>query len=372
MKTIRMGLIGYGNVGRAFARMLKRREDYIRGTFDAEVVITAISRSTGSCVASRGTGIDKGAGSGKGAGSCEGAGSGSVAGIDIDKLRDSDFDPSIKPLDVINGSYCDVIAELTPLNIRTGEPAITHIRTALENGIHVITANKGPIAWAYRPLRDLARERGVMFLHEATVMDGIPVYNLVRENMMGCKITEVSGILNSTTNYILTEVAKGVPFDDAVREGQRRGFVEADPSMDLEGYDAAAKLTSLMNVLMDVFITPDDIDRTGIGGITKEDIERAAADGMKYKLICRGRMEGGRPVGTVKPELVPKDSLYGTVDGIGSCVTVTTDLMGAVTVVQHVFEPEIDQTAYGVLSDLLRILKDTSQVFAIDPGSARA
>ncbi|MDO4869904.1 MAG: homoserine dehydrogenase [Bacillota bacterium] len=336
MKKIRIALIGYGNVGKAFAQMLLRKQEYINETYGCEAVISAI------CTRSKGAVMDP-------------------EGIDVRTLRDEDFDQSQDALRVIDFGEYDIMAELTPINIMSGMPAIEHVRRAMNRGKHVITANKGPIAWAYRELRDLAREKNVQFCYEATVMDGVPVYNLTKETLMGCKITEVSGILNATTNFILTEMEKGSTFDEAVAEGRVQGFVEADASMDIDGWDAAAKLTALMNVLMDVSITPLDINRTGIGGITKSDLDAAADAGKKIKLLCRGWMtEDGsgnpKPVGTVGPTLVDRDSLPAIMDATSSYVSIMTDLMGGVTVIEEPFEPEIDHTAYGVLSDLLRIL----------------
>lgn len=334
MEKIRIALIGYGNVGQAFARMLARKDDYIRETFDREAVITAI------CTGRKGGVMDP-------------------DGIDTRQLEDEMFDKAVDAMTIIrNGDY-DVMVELTPINIKTGQPATDHVREALQLKKHVITANKGPIAWAYRQLRDLACEKGVCFCHEATVMDGVPVYNLAKETLMGCRITDIQGILNATTNFILTMMEEGMSFDDAVEEGRRQGFVEADPSMDIDGWDAAAKLTALMNVLMDEHITPMDINRTGIGDITKEAIDEAASQGKKIKLLCHGRIEDGKAVGTVKPTLVGHDHLAATLDTTSSYVRLDTDLMGPIVVIEEPFEPEIDHTAYGVLSDLLRILKET-------------
>ena len=333
MDKIRIALIGYGNVGQAFARMLLRRKAFIEEKFGVEPVITAV------CTGRRG-GILR------------------PEGIDTEAITDDMFDKSMDAFGILDSGEYDVMAELSPINIMTGQPATDHIRRAMNLGKHVITANKGPIAWHYRELRDLAKEKGVVFCQEATVMDGVPVYNLAKETLMGCEITEISGILNSTTNFILTEMERGVSYDDAVAEGRRQGFVEADPSMDVDGWDATAKLTALMNVLMDVHITPMDIRRTGIGGITKEDLDAARAQGKKIKLICHGWMEDGKPVGVVEPTLVDEKSLPAIMDATESYVRITTDLMGAITVVEHPHEPEIDHTAYGVLSDLLRILTE--------------
>lgn len=333
MKTVRIALIGYGNVGRAFAGMLLRKEPYIMETFHAKAIITAI------CTATRGGVIGP-------------------DGIDTETLTDDRFDKSLDAFAVIDAGEYDVMIELTPINIMTGQPATDHVRRALQMGKHVITANKGPIAWHYRELRDLAKKQGVGFCHEATVMDGTPVYNLTKETLKGCRITEVSGIFNATTNFILTEMEQGISFEDAVEEGRRQGFVEADASMDIDGWDAAAKLTALMNVLMDLEITPLEIDRTGIGGITKADIDAAKEQGKRIKLLCRGRVEDGKPVGTVKPTWVDEHTLPAIMDATSSYVTIDTDLMGATTIIEEPFEPEIDHTAYGVLSDVLRILTD--------------
>lgn len=331
MEKIRIALIGYGNVGQAFARMLERKKDFIEERFGKTPVISAI-------VTGRRGGLV-----------CP-------DGLDLSALKDDMFSKEMDALKVIDSGEYDIMAELTPINIMTGQPATDHIRHALALSKHVITANKGPIAWHYRELRDLAKEKGVQFCHEATVMDGAPVYNLVRENLMGCSITEVKGILNATTNFILTEMEKGVSYEDAIEEGRRQGFVEADPSMDLDGWDASAKLTALMNVLMDVEITPMDIKRTGIGNITKDQLDAAKAQGKKIKLLCHGWIGTDGPVGVVEPVLVDEKDMAAIMDATMSYVTINTDLTGEMTMVEHAFEPEIDHTAYGVLSDLLRIL----------------
>lgn len=332
MKTIRLAMIGYGNVGRAFVKMLERRREFLWESYNVDVIITAI------CTRSLGTVLNP-------------------DGINTTAEALAEGDKNISAMDVIMKSDYDIMVELTPVNIMTGQPATDHIRTALKRGKHVITANKGPVAWAYRELRDLAKEKGVLFCHEGTVMDGVPVYNLAENCLKGCKIEEVSGIFNATTNYILNEIEKGVSYEDAIKEGQKRGFVEADPSLDVDGWDASAKLTALMNVLMDVSITPMEIERIGISTITREEIMHAAEKEQKIKLLCRGWVENGKAYGTVKPTLVSKDELYATINGTAAVVTMKTDLMGEISVVEHVYEPEIDQTAYAVLSDLIKIIE---------------
>jgi homoserine dehydrogenase len=190
-------------------------------------------------------------------------------------------------------------------------------------------------------------------------MDGTPVFNLSDETLKMCKVTEVKGILNSTTNFVLEELAKGKNYDDVIEEGKARGFVEADPSMDIEGWDAAAKTAALLNVLMDADITPYDVDRKGIEDITYEQIMHAEKRGNTIKLLCYGGIENGKVVGRVSPKEIPKGSLLAGISGTSSVVTITTDLMGTISIVEH--DPEIEQTAYGVFSDLIRVISNMNK-----------
>ncbi|MBR4019772.1 MAG: hypothetical protein IKI99_00500, partial [Firmicutes bacterium] len=222
-------------------------------------------------------------------------------------------------------------------------------------GKHVVTANKGPIAWAFDELKKEADEKGLGFFYETTVMDGTPVFNLVEHTLKLCEVTAVSGILNSTTNFILEGLAAGTDYDVIMEEGRRLGFVEADPTMDTHGYDAAAKVTALLNVLMHAGITPEDVERKGIEDITVEDIKAAEARGKVIKLLCEGRLEDGKVIASVKPVEVDKQDMMASIDSTTSVVSITTDLMGKVSVIEHA--PEIEQTAYGVFGDVLRVLE---------------
>ena len=332
MDRLRIALVGCGNVGRAFVRMLEGRRDLIRGTYGADPVITSVVTGHGGVVRED--------------------------GIDAAALRAEDLDPAIDALSVIDAGAYDVLVELTPTNIRSGQPATDHIRHALSRGRHVVTANKGPVAWFYRELRDLAAEKGVAFLHESAVLSGAPVFNLSRETLIGCRVTAVRGIVNTTTNFVLSQMRDGASLDEALEVGRRQGFVEADPSLDLDGWDAAAKLCVLMNVLMDARITPPDIRRTGIRGVTAEDLAAARRSGGQVRLVCRGRFdEDGTPVGVVEPVVVEPGDVAHITEGTMSFVTLTTDLMGDISIIEHAHEPEIDHPAYGVFCDVLRILR---------------
>lgn len=341
MKTLKVAMLGFGNAGSAAAEMLRDKHEEIKAKYDCDVKVTAIVTGR------RGSIVDP-------------------EGIDLEKVctagASGEFPKDIKGLGnvdamtVVNEADYDVVCEMTPLNIFTGEPAISHIKGAFARGKHVITANKGPIAWAFDELEKLAKESGSMFFYETVVMDGTPVFNLTEHTLKMCKVTEVSGILNSTTNYILEELAKGRDYDSIMESGRRLGFVEADPAMDIEGYDAAAKVTALLNVLMKAGITPDMVDRTGIENITAEDIKAAAARGKVIKLLCSGSLdEEGKVKAFVKPVEVEMNDMLASIDSTTSVVSITTDLMGKVSVIEHA--PGIVQTAYGVFGDIIRVVE---------------
>ena len=262
---------------------------------------------------------------------------------------------TLSTLELIEQADYDVMIELTPLEIFSGQPAISHIEAALKRQKHVITANKGPIAWAYKELTALAKAQGVQFLYETTVMDGTPVFNLVARTLPYCRVTEIKGILNTTTNFVLEHLAKGEALDDVMAEGRRRGFVEADPSLDIDGWDAAAKLTALMNVLMDAGLKPTDVKRRGIAHLTEADLTSAKAEGQTIKLLCRGFVGENGPEATVEPVRLPVSSLYAAIDETSSVVSIRTDLMGELSIVEH--NPEIEQTGFGVFSDLIALCK---------------
>ena len=346
-KTKKLALMGFGNAGRAFAKLLMEKRGQIEEKYGYRVIITAIATgSRGNLVAPAGSeslGIDLG-----------------LAMKDIEtEGAFSDRLPlsEMTAMEIAENADYDVLVEMTPLNIFTGQPAITHIETAFSRGKDVITANKGPIAWKFAELRDMAAQNGCRFFYETTVMDGTPVFNLVEKTLALAEVTEVSGILNSTTNYILEEMAAGKDYDEIIKSGQEMGFIEADPAMDIEGYDAAAKITALLNVLMDAGITPDKVERKGIEDITLADIEAAKDRGCKIKLLCEGkRDEGGRVKATVEPREVLLTDMLASVNSTTSVVSITTDLMKKVSIVEH--EPEIEQTAYGIFGDMLRVLSE--------------
>lgn len=248
----------------------------------------------------------------------------------------------------------DLLVELSTLSITNkGEPAISYIRQALKRRKHVVTANKGPVAFAYDELKTIARKNRVQFLFESTVMDGTPIFNLAQHALKGAAITGITGILNSTTNYILSRMEKGSPFQEALEFAQKEGFAEADPKNDIDGWDAAAKVAALANVLMNANITPYDVDREGISGITPERIRNVLKAGNRLKLICRAWSEKNRICARVKPEEITHEDPFAVVDGSSACLKIETDLMNPIFIMQD--SPTLKDTAYGVLNDLLSI-----------------
>ncbi len=341
MKKLKLAMLGFGNAGQAFAALLLDKHAEIESIYDVDVQVTAIATM------SKGTLMNR-------------------DGIDLEKClkelketgkfsTEGSDDCILNSAQILESADYDVAVELTPLNIHSGQPALDYIEYALSNNKHVISANKGPLAHGARQLKALAARKGVHYLHETTVMDGTPVFNLAEETLPMCRILEIQGILNSTTNFVLDEMAAGNSYAAAMEEGRLRGFVEADPAMDIDGWDASAKLTALMNVLMGTDIRPGDIRRTGISGVTQADIKSAAERGKVIKLLCKGSFKDGIPVGTVEPVELEKSHPYASISGTSSVVTLYTDLMGAVTVIEH--DPEIEQTGYGIFSDLIRLIR---------------
>ena len=340
-KEINICLVGFGNAAREFCRMLVTKNLELKASTGYEVKVTAIAgRSKGAIINSKGINLVK-----------------ALMEAESTGRFDASAEDTVKmeTLQVIENCSANVLVELSTLSIYDGEPAITHIETAFRKGMHVITGNKGPIAWKYQKLRDYSKERGLQFLYETTVMDGTPIFNLVKNTLLGCKVLSFKGILNSTTNFVLEEMESGHSYEDAIIEAKRRGFAEEDPSMDIDGWDAAAKTAALLNVLMDTNINPTEIDRQGIAHITIKDIEKAKEKQCKIKLLCEGYIENNIPKGKVHPVYISNKDILSNIDATSSILGITTDLMGEVQIIEK--NPEIQQTAYGIYSDLLTLTK---------------
>lgn len=334
---LRVAFIGFGNVGQEFARLLLSKREWLLKKKGLDIEVLAIAtRSRGSLI--------------------------SKTAIDLESVLKhlkergtlTDFGPETtkeSPIGIIKKCDADLMIELTTLDIESGKPAIEHIKAAIDCGMDVITANKGPIAFAYHELRDMARSRGVHLRFEGTVMDGTPVFNLVEKTLPGCEILGLEGILNSTSNFVLDQMSRGRSNKEAIAEAQRIGIAEADPSLDMDGWDAAAKITALANVLMEADMTPREVDRKGVGEITVGDVDAGKAQGKKIKLVASAWREEGKIRLRVEPMGIGSDHPFWSVDGTSSALTMRTDLMGDLTIFERC--PGITQTAYAVFSDLL-------------------
>ena len=314
-------MIGYGHVGKAFGRLLEKR----RSAFPFRIVGIHTARH-GTAYDKRGLGLEPSFG---------------LAASSVEEFLDR--------------SQPEVVVEITTLNPKDGEPAISHIRAAIARRLHVITANKGPIAHAYATLREEARIAQVQWRFESTVMDGAPVFNKVRNNLPGVTILGFTGVLNSTSKIVIAAMERGLSMAEGVLEAQALGIAEADASYDLDGWDSAAKAAALANVLMDGRITPQLVKRQGIGHLTTGEILALAHSGQTIMLVSRGELVGAQLRLEVKPEILPQTDLLATAKGTSNLILFHTDLMGTLGTI--VINPGVDQTAYGIFADLVDIAR---------------
>jgi homoserine dehydrogenase len=259
----------------------------------------------------------------------------------------------VDAIDFIQRSEGDVLFETSPVNYETGQPAISHLRTALLRGMHGITANKGPVVHGYSELTELARSKGLKFFFESTVMDGAPIFSLFRETLPAARLLGFTGILNSTTNLILSRMETGESLESAIAYAQSIGIAETDPSGDVDGWDAAVKVAALVTVLMDIPWKPDQVHRQGIRGIDSEQIRQAQESGMRWKLVCRAHRTPGGVETSVKPELVEAHSPLFNIEGTTSIAQFETDVLGLFSVLET--DPGPETTAYGMPGGLFKM-----------------
>lgn len=325
---MRIALIGYGNVARGLIDLLRTRRETLVNEFGFRPTITAI-------VARRGAAINP-------------AGIEPGDEIRLDRLGVT-FDQAIE--------HADVVCEVTPTDARTGGAGLFHCRAALAAGKHVVTANKGPLVVAYRELAQLARDCNVHFRYEGTVMGGTPVMVLGLETLKVAGIRQVRGIVNGTTNFILTQMEAGESYEAVLKRAQELGYAEADPTADVEGWDAAAKAAILANTLMGADLRIDDVQRTGITGITSDMILSAGRGGKRYKLIASVRREGDSVVAAVTPTQVPFTDPLAQVGGGMNALTFDLEAIGSVTLFGAGAGGKA--TGFALLADLLAIHRAT-------------
>jgi homoserine dehydrogenase len=333
----KIALIGFGVVGQSFTELIRDKHEELLDKYGLDAEIVAISgRSKGSVY--------------------------DPAGIDLELLLSKYVETGslesypigekgLTSIETITDTDADIIVEATITNIETGEPAISHARAALSNGKHVVTSNKGPAALAYRKLKELADRKGVQFRIESTVLSGTPAINFALESLAGHRIYGVKGIINGTTNYILTKMEQGEKYEDALKEAQCLGYAEANPAADVEGWDAVAKIMILGNALLGGELKVSDVEREGITGITPEMISAAKARGERIKLIAEAYFEDGVVKAKVSLMSIPLTDPLASVTGTLNALTVNTDGL------QEVIGGGAGGlgTAHGFLSDIIAI-----------------
>ena len=316
---MRLALIGYGHVGRALATLIERK----RRIYPFRIV--------GIHTARHGTAYDS-------------------AGLPLEPQ----FGQAAASVnDFLERAQCDVAVEITTLNPATGEPAISHIRTAFARKCHVVTANKGPIAHAYADLRDEAARARVGFRFESAVMDGAPVFNLWRPCLPAVQVLGFTGVLNSTSKVVIETMERGGSFEDGIAAAREMGITEADGAFDIEGWDSAAKTAALANVLMDARVTPQQVSTRGITRLTPERVQEMRSQGKTVRLVSRGRRTKAGVSLRVRAEVLDRGDVLAATPGTSNLILFHTDLMGTFGTVS--IEPGVQETAYGVFSDLVSL-----------------
>jgi homoserine dehydrogenase len=318
---LKLALIGYGNVGRALLPILRQKAS----TYPFTV--------TGIHTLRHGTAVNP------------------------DGLTgEPEFGARTESIEAfLDAAKADIAVELTTLNPSTGEPAISHIRAAFDRGMHVVTANKGPIAHAYAELHDRACQAGLVFRFESAVMDGAPVFNLWDHSLPGLNVLGFTGALNSTSKIVIETMEDGGSFDFGVATARKMGITEGDGSFDVEGWDSAAKTAALANVLMDARTTPQEVSTRGIQRLTPERVQEMGRQGKTIRLISRARRTPAGITLRVRAEVLDKTDILATVPGTSNLILFHTDLMGTFGTIS--IEPLVQQTAYGVFSDLVNVAR---------------
>ena len=333
----KLALIGFGNVGQGLAEILSQKAALLLEKFDVDIRIVAICDLYKGSIANP-DGFDP-----------------QALLNHIGEMGDlTEFPAPNEGWDAretIEKSGANVLVELSFTDLKTGEPALSHIIQALESGMNVATTNKGPAALHFPKLLELCKEQGGEIGVEGTVMSGTPTLALGMNMLAAAGVTRIQGILNGTSNYILDEMESGADYADALKDAQAKGYAEADPTGDVDGHDAAAKVVILANLVMGQSMTMKDVDCTGISGVTSSQIQSAQAENQRWKLIGTLESVNGQLEGSVKPaKLDASHPLYG-ICGATNAITYSTDLLGDITLIG----PGAGrvETGYAIIGDIL-------------------
>ena len=347
MRTYNLCIAGFGNVGQALVRLLLDKTEELRRDCAIEWRITGLaSRRLGWIAEAQGLDplqiLDP---EWRAAANRAHSASSAASPSSSDAVREW-----------LRQAKADVLFETSSLNRHTGQPAIDYLRAALESGAHAISANKGPVVFAYQELRQLAQRQGKRFLFESTVMDGVPIFSL-KDALPAAQVRGFRGILNSTTNIVLGEIEAGLSLEQAVRKAQELGIAETDPSDDLDGWDAAVKVAALSTVLLEHPLRLDEISVQGIRGLEPEQVRAARREGRPYKLVCAATKDGKGIRAGVAPRQLTLSDPMAHVDGSSSAVHFELDILPGLTVFEQ--DPGLVTTAYGLLADFIRAVRKT-------------
>ena len=333
-RTVKLCLMGFGSVNRELCRLFDERRDRLEAQ-GLRVLISAAGTRHASFL--------------------------DPAGVEpaellriVDRAGDRLPDPPLAAEELIGRSAADVMVEATVLEHGGAPLASAHIETAFRGGLDVVTVNKGPVAWEYARLQGLAEELSRRWRFEGVVADGMPVFDMLDYCLRSCEVLGFEAIFNGTSNFIIEEVGRGRSFEDALAWCQAEGIAEADPAHDIDGVDGASKVAALANVAMDAGITPDDVPKDSIRGITTEQVGAAAARGHKLCVVCSARRaEDGRVEGSVRLTEIPLDHPLAPVRGSSLGLLLHTDLMADLFVAEY--SAMVPQTAYGVYADIVAL-----------------
>jgi homoserine dehydrogenase len=329
MKRYRICFLGFGNVGRALARLFVSKSNELRDKYGIEWEVVGVATRRMGWRASEN-------------------------GIDVARLLDgSDETERVQGIDEwLARAKPEVVFETTSLNPETGQPAIEYLRKSLQAGAHTITANKAPLVYAYDELNELAIAQGRRFMFEATVLDSAPVFSLFRETLPAVKVRGFSGAFNSTTNVIIETMEAGRSFDEGVKTAQELGVAETDPSHDVDGWDSIMKVCAMARVILRVPLLPSNVRREGIRGLDPATLQAARAEGRPYKLVSRVIVNAdGSLSASVRPEQVATSDPLGGVRGTSLAIHFELDVMPGLTIMSH--RPNLQSTAYGLLADFI-------------------
>lgn len=332
IKSHNLCIVGFGNVGRALVTLLEEKREELERRHGVGFRITGIASRKLGWIASAG---------------------GFEPRALLDESRLAGLRPSAGNIaDWLKLADAEVLFEATSLNRHDGQPAIGHIRAALEHGAHAISANKGPVVFAYDELRVLALAKKKAFLFESAVMDGTPVFSLFQHTLPAARVLGFRGVLNATTNVVLAGMENGLELEQAVGKAQQMGIAESDPTDDLEGWDAAVKVAALTIVILGRSINLSQIQRQGITHLSAAQVRAARRDGKPYKLVCSARREEHGVAASVRPEQLPLSDALAHVEGGSSYVEFELDVLPGLGILER--DGNLETTAYGMLADFIR------------------